>query len=711
MRTSIGAWFLSGCAFLGAACSGASATGPDAAIDAAIDVAIDSESEAGSDDASIDAGACASVSPAPWPIAEGVWSTDFAPRGVAGDAPFVASVAVSGDDVYLAGRFSHAGTLAASNVAVWSAARGFRPLGAGLDAAVAGPIAVASDGSVLAWSEGADTGGLPSFVLSQFDGTRWSPIARGEGPPGPIAHDVDGALLVAGALTASDGTQSATLARWDGSAFAPIDTARGAISAVLADAQALCIGGRDAPGGYVSCRDVGGTTWVDQDLPSPSTAGPFALARDASGALLVGGAVDVDGAPRVGGVLRRVSTGWAPLGGGLTARATSAMVRSLVLPSDGTVWAIGDFDEAAAMLGVDLERTARWDGHAWSSVGTPMPAGLLAGALQGDDVLVFGGFAEVEAAAPLSALGVARWDGARWRPLDVPGVTMLGTGGVSRVAVDASCALYAGGRFLAVGDAASAHVARLEGRAWAALGSGASLPSEPHALAVAPDGTLYAGLDEGLARLHADADAWELVAGLIGEVDAIAFAPDGVAYVGGRLDPGVVAFDGATFRPVGPPDSHDVHALLLTTDGLLVAEGTRISRWDGSAWTVVAPRVAFIPRVMTAWNGHVVIGGTGGLAFLDGSRLDPVVFPEIETADIAAMAGVGEQLVVVGRRTIGASAVGLAAWSDPMGTWHPIDFDGPVDDVVALDGALVFAGPFSRVNGVPSTGLARLDAP
>ncbi len=81
---------------------------------------------------------------------------------------------------------------------------------------------------------------------------------------------------------------------------------------------------------------------------------------------------------------------------------------------------------------------------------------------------------------------IAKWNGSAW--------TALGTGmnsAVSELAVDGSGNLYAGGSFTTAGGVAANRIAKWNGSAWSALGTG--MNGDVKALAVDGSGNLYAG--------------------------------------------------------------------------------------------------------------------------------------------------------------------------------------------------------------------------
>src|SRR4249920_768300 len=153
--------------------------------------------DAAIEDASIGPGACTPSGARVWRLGDGVWSTDFAPRGVA--ARFPISAAVHDGNIFLAGLFDHAGPIAARNVAVWSETEGFRALPDGVVSDFVSSIAVAPDGTVMVGTvQLGPTGVVSAYELDVLRSGSWSVIAQGEAAIGPAVPDVDGSMLIAG---------------------------------------------------------------------------------------------------------------------------------------------------------------------------------------------------------------------------------------------------------------------------------------------------------------------------------------------------------------------------------------------------------------------------------------------------------------------------------------------------------------------------------
>lgn len=193
---------------------------------------------------------------------------------------------------------------------------------------------------------------------------------------------------------------------------------------------------------------------------------------------------------------------WHPLGEGV-----DGYVYALAL-FDGKLYAGGDFTQAGS---VAVNGLAVWDGINWSAVG--YGAGAMQGAYKGivralavaDEALYIGG--DFTSFNDLSTLDIVRWDGRKLTSLgdglgdvDYSGtMDASGYGSIYALAVGPDGSLYAGGDFTSAGNQQPLlvnSIARWDGRRWQALGSGVEKSygkGEVRALAVDPVGTLYAG--------------------------------------------------------------------------------------------------------------------------------------------------------------------------------------------------------------------------
>jgi hypothetical protein len=375
---------------------------------------------------------------------------------------------------------------------------------------------------------------------------------------------------------------------------------------------------------------------------------------------------------------------WSALGAG------TDRVQVLASYDDGSGAALYAAGPNLSMAGGGpVAHIARWDGTAWSE-----PGGGLAGSiwLSVDDLVVFddGSGPALFAGGVFSSAGgvtvqnVAKWDGSAW--------SAVGTGlgddeyGVSDLVVfddGSGPALCAAWTTWSLATGFVPHVSRWDGLAWTALGSGPTGGCE--ALAVFDDGTgpaLYAGgtgpvlLSGGSGFARWNGSAWTDLQGVSG-----VFLQAGP---GGIQD--LEVFDDGT----GPA----LYAAGAFTDAGGTAVGN-VARWDGSSWSALG-------------SG---IGGTG----IAGQN--PPVVVDLQADD----QGPVRALHAAGWFTSagGAPASGIATWEG--GSWSDlgggVTGGGLVNCALGLavhdDGsgsALHAGGFFAAAGGVPAVCVAKWQA-
>ncbi len=617
------------------------------------------------------------------------WSDGrWAPLGAGLSGSFAAVEALAvfddgqGPALYAAGSFSGAGGAPASCVASWDGTR-WSALGSGLDLvpSVAYALSVFDDGSGPALFVGgqfAGAGGVPTSSIARWNGQAWSPLGSGVAGSAltiyalAVFDDGSGpALYAGGQFTSAGGVSASNVARWDGSTWSALG------GGVDGGVRALCVfddgggpalyaGGGFTHAGGASANRIAkwdGSSWAPLGVGTDSVVMDLEVLDDGGGpALHASGAFTVaGGAPAPGHVARWNGTSWSA-----PATGPGGVVNALAVLDEGggpRLHAAGDFETAG---GAPAWRIARFDGPGWSALGrglTGSVSALAVGQLSGDEELFVGG---VESANGASLNGIGRWDGSDWAAL---GSGMSG-GAVQALAFfddGRGGALYAGGSFSSAGGAVASRIARWDGAAWSALGSG--VDGTIKALAVFDDGrgpALYAGGSfthaggVGANRIARwDGTSWSaLGAGLGGgsgaEVRALAVFDDGG---------GPALYVGGTFTTAGG------------------APARRIARWDGASWSAVGP---------------VLYGGA------------------IEVLAVVDVGG-GPALYA-GGRFLSAEGVALdriARWNGSG--WTPLGggTDGPVFDLAVFDDgggpALYLGGSFAVAGGVAASGLARWD--
>jgi hypothetical protein len=354
---------------------------------------------------------------------------------------------------------------------------------------------------------------------------------------------------------------------------------------------------------------------------------------------------------------------WQPVGS-----AFGSFVETLRVLADGSLVAGGYFQTIA---GTPVAGLARWNGSAWQTLGAGVSknggAGGVLGLLEASngDLLVCGAFTHAggtQATGGTPASCVARWNGSSWSALG-SGIPAIGFDGVSVLAELPNGDIVAGGFFGTAGGMQVNNIARWNGSAWSAMGTGLSTTppwsKTVYALSVLPNGDLLVG--------------------------------GGFSYASGILTRGIARWDGATWSPVGPGfqpfdtfTNAIVMALVQLPNGDLFAGGNfvsgggqlgdRVSRWNGSAWLPLA-------------------GGLNG---------------SVASIDVG---GDGTMWIGGGFTVVGTTAANRVARSSPNG-WVPLGsgVNGLVRSVLArANGDLVVGGDFTTAGGVPASRVARWD--
>ncbi|MBI5865254.1 MAG: hypothetical protein HZB38_12235 [Planctomycetes bacterium] len=260
---------------------------------------------------------------------------------------------------------------------------------------------------------------------------------------------------------------------------------------------------------------------------------------------------------------------WSALGSGLNNPASA-----LTVFDDGSgpaLFAGGTFSDAG---GIAANYIAKWNGSSWSPLGSGITGGPLANVRalavfdDGGGLALYAG-GDFYTAGGVSAGSIAKWDGSDWSPLGAVGMdSMVYTLCVFGDAADQ--ALYAGGTFRTAGGVSANYIAKWNGSTWSALGSG--MNGVVNALSVFDDGrgpALFAGGDFPAA--------------------------------GGVAATRIARWSSSGWSALGNGMSHAVYSLAVMNDGstpslyaggLFTAAGgalmNGIARWNGGAWSSLA---------------------------------------------------------------------------------------------------------------------------
>ena len=308
-----------------------------------------------------------------------------------------------------------------------------------------------------------DGGGLALYAgtapgrgsISKLSGSSWLPLGEGlDDEIVAIANHDDGsgpALYAAGEMTVAGGVPVTGIAKWDGATWAPL-------------------------GSGLNGERVEAMAEFDDGVGA---------------ALYVGGTFGSAGGMPVNRIAKWFGSSWAPLGSGVEGTTTTVGVLALAVHDDGggsALYAGGIFSTAG---GASAKNIARWDGAAWSAVGSGRLGRVEALAVfdeGGGPALYAGG----RPGSGTDADRIGKWDGTSWSPLgagmddDIYALATFDDGN--------GPALYAAGDFAMAGGVPASRIAKWDGVGWSPLGSG--LNNTVHTLQVFDDGSgpaLYAG--------------------------------------------------------------------------------------------------------------------------------------------------------------------------------------------------------------------------
>jgi hypothetical protein len=531
--------------------------------------------------------------------------------GVGGGASGIVRALCTFDDglgdgpaLYAGGSFTSVGGIGANRIAKWNG-RAWSPLLTGLNQACRALVVFddgLGDGPRLHVGGAFTTaGGVAAIRMARWNGIGWSALGGGiDGFGGavnalavaPLGPGGAERLYVGGSFTTAGGGAASNVASWDGLSWSALDSGvEGLVYALhrfdpgLGEEPILFVGGALSAAGGVPIGDLatwdGGAWSVVPGSLSSQEIRTFASCDGEGGddrCLYAGGDLFHIDLYTVGDIARWDGRQWHPMGTGLTDSVQAAVMFDHGTGEGPQLHIGGSFRWGS---GETLNRVARWNGAAWVPLGEGFNGPVRALHVHDDGrgggpTLYAGGAFNVSGAT--STNFIARWDGAAWVPLG------SGTSGVVHVmathddGLGAGPALYVGGRFVEAGGGVVNNIAKWDGSAWSALGTGvlkASNPPDVHALARFDDGL------GGKSSLFVAGNFWTadgLTVNSIGRWDGVEWSA-----VGSGLSTNAIARAALIFDDGGGP------ALYLggNMNSLPGMPATRVVRWDGVAWKPV----------------------------------------------------------------------------------------------------------------------------
>ena len=388
------------------------------------------------------------------------------PPGLAGEslAGSVYAVAANGTDVYVAGEFTSIGNVSAKNLAKWNRSSGvWSSLGDGVNGVV---HAIAISGSDVYvggnFTAAINPGGssVAVYSIARWTGSSWAALgaaaANGNGVNGDVAAiAINGSnIYVTGEFNIARNSASASVSangvvRWNGSAWSALGSGSGAtgngvsspghyyIYAIAVNGNDVYVGGSftkayNNNGSEISANCVARwnsatNTWAALGTGNgPGTNGVngdvLAIAVNGSDIYVAGAFTSTynSSSAQINSqhIARWNGSAWSALGSGTSAggNGVNSSVTSLAV-SNGVVYVGGEFDTAynGTGGGVNTDCIARWNGSAWSAVGDGMDSSVFALAANGADLFAGGDFTVARNSnGSVNASNVARWNGTQW---------------------------------------------------------------------------------------------------------------------------------------------------------------------------------------------------------------------------------------------------------------------------------------------------------
>jgi hypothetical protein len=411
----------------------------------------------------------------------------------------VYTLAVAGSDLYVGGQFRAAGGIWATNIARWNGST-WSAVGQGLSSSVS---ALTVWGSTV--YAGAGDVNLPEGPtdIAAWNGSFWSRVALlgGANNGAAVLLASTSGLYAGGTFNTVDGTPAKCIAKWYGGTWSALGSGmEDQVKALAVSGSNVYAGGSFHAAGGTAASLVAkwnGSGWsaLGSGISAPASSpyfggGVYALAASGDD-LYAGGYFNTAGGTLVTNIARWNGSAWSSLGW-----AQSGAVYALAV-SGSNLYIGGIFGAADGSVPNHL---ARWNGSSWMPLGAGVSwnGNVTALAILGSYLYAGGNFI---AAGGQPATNVARWNGSSWSAvglgISAPSGSPYYGGAVSALAVSGND-LYAGGAFPTAGGAPATNIAKWDGTNWSALGSGvggryyASFNPSVYALAAAgPE--LYVG--------------------------------------------------------------------------------------------------------------------------------------------------------------------------------------------------------------------------
>ncbi len=337
------------------------------------------------------------------------------------------------------------------------------------------------------------------------------------------------------------------------------------------------------------------------NFAAPEVNGELLAVAESADAYYIGGVFTRIGSVSVNAIARidKATGAASAMGTGMMNGTSSGSVAALAVVGTD-VYATGTFTTAG---GVTASRIAKWDGAAWSALGSGVNASVRNLAVQGTDLIVVGSF--TSAGGVTGTNRIARWNGSAWSAIGSTGANST----VDGLLVDGTD-IYVSGDFGTIGGISAVHAAKWDGTSWSALGTGLN------------------GGGTTIAKLGSDI-----------------YFGGSFTTAGGVASPCVAKWDGSAWSAAGLPLTglNGFVLCLASAGGDLYAggryttaangspAGNRISRWNGTSWSAVGDNDVndYVNHLITSGSSVIAVGRFdtphSHIALFDGTAWQPML--------------------------------------------------------------------------------------